>query len=436
MDSTHPSAGEPPPRGAPWTGRTLAGKYRMGELIGEGGLSQVYAAIQLDLDREVAVKILDEDADADARERFLHETKIAAGIRHPCVAVIFDAGVDEDGQRYLVMERLKGETLARRIERGPFSATDAVGIVAGLCLALQAVHHEGFLHRDVKPSNVFLAKRPDGGADPKLIDFGIAKRVAVTDEVRRKVTTMRGLGSPATALDIIVGTPLYLSPEQIMGEPVDARTDVYALAVTLYEMLAGAPPFAGADLASLLGKIVMDDPAPLESAAPERAVPAALDREILRALSKDPAARPASAADFATALWTALAASRASSDPVPLAASAARDWRRIAVAVGVAAALALSLVALFQRRPPPPAPAEPPALPAATTPPPATPPPPPVPEQSASEPPGATANARRTSNGAPPGRATAAPARTAAPAPTAAPSAQSFRLDDLKPSPF
>jgi len=213
------------------------------------------------------------------------------------------------------------------------------------------VHDKGFLHRDVKPSNVFLAKRPDGGADPKLIDFGIAKRVAISDDVRRRVNTMRGMGGPATALDMIVGTPLYMSPEQIEGSAVDGRSDVYALGITLYEMLAGAPPFADDDLATLLTKIVVEDPAPLARAAPEAGVPAALDRAVLSALSKAPADRPATAADFAAALWSALAAARHSPDPA-IPPPPVRD-RRLIVAVGVAALLALSVVALFLRSPPP-----------------------------------------------------------------------------------
>ncbi len=248
------------------------------------------------------------------------------------------------------MELLEGETLASRLDRqGPMEPREAVAIVAGLCLALSAVHAKGFLHRDIKPSNVFLARRPDGGADPKLIDFGIAKRLAVTPETRRRVTTARGLGTPAaTALDLIIGTPRYLSPEQILGEPLDARTDLYALAVTLYEMLAGAPPFTALEFDALAEGIVLDPVPSLAVRAPERDVPASLDREVLRALAKQPNERPASAADFAAALWSALAEGRTTPSPLPAPPLALRS-RRWLVA-GAAALLALLTVVLLQLR--------------------------------------------------------------------------------------
>ena len=163
-----------------------------------------------------------------------------------------------------------------------------MAIAAGVCSALGAVHDKGIVHRDVKPSNIFLARRPDGGADPKLLDFGVAKRISVPPDTVRRVTKRYGErhGTPApTAANMIVGTPRYLSPEQILGHKVDARSDVWALSATLYEALGGAPAFAGATLSELLEKIVVEAPAPL---APLGVAPA-LDRVLTRALAKEPA---------------------------------------------------------------------------------------------------------------------------------------------------
>ncbi len=347
MDTTLPSTPEPPSGRGPRTGSEIAGRYRLGKLLGKGGRGEVYAALQIDLDREVAVKLLAEaDTDEDTRARFLRETRIAADLRHPCIVQIFDAGVDADGAPYCVMELLEGETLADRIEReGPFEPAEAVALVESLCLALQAVHDKGFLHRDVKPSNVFLARRPGGGADPKLIDFGIAKRVALNPTTERRVTTLRGLGGlKATALNVIVGTPRYLSPEQILGTNLDARSDVHALAATLYEMIAGVPPFSSEELADLLAKIAVERPQPIARRAPESAVPAALDRAILRALAKDPAQRPATAADFARELRSALESDDDGAVPSSVPSSARRHIA-LALAAGivvVAAAFALA----------------------------------------------------------------------------------------------
>jgi serine/threonine-protein kinase len=375
------------PRRGPRTGDEIAGKYRLGDLLGRGGRGEVYAALQVDLSREVAVKVLaDSCRDDDERARFVRETRIVAGIRHPCIVEIYDAGVEPDGAPYCVMELLQGETLADRLTRcGPLGPGEAVGVASGLCQALQAVHDKGFLHRDVKPSNVFLARRADGGVDPKLIDFGIAKKVALDKATLRRLTTLRGLGAAKeTAMDIIVGTPRYLSPEQILGTKLDARSDVHAMAATLYEMLCGAPPFEAATLGDLLGAIVQQPATPLSERDP--ALPDALDRAVLRALAKDPAQRPASAADFAASLWSAMATAKyAESSPPP--APSRRRGLGFAVLAGVAVLIAAISVVVIAR---PPAPAAVSATTAAAAATPASPPaspPEPVVTPSAPEPP-------------------------------------------------
>jgi eukaryotic-like serine/threonine-protein kinase len=381
MPPTPASSSAAPSRRGPRTGHTIAGKYRLGALLGKGGRGEVYSALQIDLARDVAVKLLPEvGGDDDARARFLRETRITAEIRHPGIVQVYDGGVDSDGAPYCAMELLEGETLAERLERGgPLGVTEAVAVAAGLCMALQAVHDKGFLHRDVKPSNVFLARRPDGGADAKLIDFGIAKRISLDVETQRRVTTLRGLGAPrATALDVIVGTPRYLSPEQVLGGKLDPRCDVHALAITLYEMLSGAPPFTSDELTDIFAQIVLETPEPLAHRAPDRAVPAALDRAILSALAKDPTHRPPSAADFAATLRRALDEGEDGAAP----ASAPRRRRlALALAASLAATVGASALVAIGRRPtvtpavapaasPPPAP-QPGAGPAPATAPPA-----------------------------------------------------------------
>lgn len=413
-------------------GRIIAGKYRLDALLGHGGRGGVYRAHQIELARDVALKLIT-GVDEDARARFLQEARLAAEVRHPCVAEVFDAGVSEDGTPYCAMELLEGETLAARIARdGPMEPQQAVTVMAGVCSALSAVHGKRLVHRDVKPSNVFLARRADGGIDPKLIDFGIAKRVDLGPELVRRVSTARGLGAahrtPApTAPGVVLGTPLYLSPEQIMGEPLDARTDVHALGATLYEALSGEPPFVGGDTQDILTKILTEQPASLSQRAPGAGIPEALDREVLRALAKDPAERHASAADFAAALWTALASARSDSPLAPLpVVPMGRSPRSGLVAAVIALGVALLAVAWVRRAPHPPPPAPRIATTAAT---PAVAAPTPTEAPAASPAPAAPSAPAPTGPRAEPrGRAP----RGQAPAPSAAPSATAFRIDDLK----
>ena len=429
-----------PPRVSPLPdhatrGRIVGGKYRLGERIGKGGRGEVYAAVQMDLAREVAVKLVP-DIDEEARARFLHEARVAAGIRHPCVVEIFDAGVDADGTPYCAMELLEGETLAARIDReGPLPVDEVVAIAASVASALGAVHDKGFLHRDVKPSNVLLAKRADGGVDPKLIDFGIAKRIAVDPEVVRRAT-QTGLGPArglkATAPGLIVGTPRYLAPEQILGGDLDVRCDVYALGVTTYEALAGEPPFAAGDMGELLAKIVCAERPPLAKRAKDAAIPAGIDREVLRAIAKDPADRHASAADFAQALWAVLAAAERGVSGAPIAAPPTRRPGRgalIAAAIAIAATFA---IVLARRAPtPPPATAIVTAAPSAT---PTAEPESAVPQATPSalpEPTAKGAEVHPSPPRAPFARSAEKPAPTAS-APTAARPPATLRIDDLK----
>jgi serine/threonine-protein kinase len=429
--------------------REIAGKYRVGELLGKGGRGEVYRGLQMELDREVAIKLLGNGADVDERERFLREARVGAEIRHPGVAQVFDAGVTTGGIPYIAMELLEGETLAERIEqRGHLSAPEAVKIAIDVCRALEAVHQKGYLHRDIKPSNVFLARRPDGSTETKLIDFGIAKRVSFPDDLRHKVNTMRGLGlPPLTAADVIVGTPCYLSPEQILGEPLDARSDIYALGVTLYEMLAGAVPFSAHDLVRMFEHILKGTVVKISRRPGAAKVPAALEREIDRALSKAPADRPASAAEFRAALEAAMAEepevprSAATVPPAPTPTARARAPRRSRVVAPLVAAMLGALLfmagfAIFHAIAPREAPAETSAQPSAPAPPSEA-----RPEPTIAEPASPAAVAPLAKSSATPKRpralspaptSTALPAKAAPPPPSSAPDPAGFRINDLK----
>ena len=416
-------------------GRVIAGKYRLLDLLGRGGPGEVHRAIQLDLDRTVALKLLC-DLEASERDRFVAEARITAGLRHPGVAEVFDAGIDSDGTPYYAMELLLGETLAERLERdGTIPAEEVVPIAAAVCSALEAAHARGVLHRDVKPSNIFLARRADGGIGPEAHRLRDRKELAPLPEEVRTIT-LRGLGKRPqnrTLPHIILGTPLYMSPEQALGDPLDARTDLYSLAATLYEALAGTPPFDAPSVPRLLQRILRDEPEPIAVRAPDAGVPAPLDREILRALAKAPADRHENAAELATALWRALSEPR---EAAPAATAPGSSRARLR-ALGVASLAVLALAFVLANRPRPTGPSAPavaaaPSAPVSTGPsvelgPPA---PLPLPDEPSAVAPRAAPSARR--------RAAVAPAPTAAAAPaaaTSAPSPPDYRIDDLK-SPF
>ncbi|MFN2387779.1 MAG: serine/threonine-protein kinase [Thermoanaerobaculia bacterium] len=273
--------------------RLIAEKYRLGRLIGRGGIGSVYEALHVGLDRAVAVKLLRQDylEDAEALERFRREGRAVARIRHPNVADIYDSGVLVSGEAYIAMELVSGETLRSFLDRcGRLPVGQAARIGRQVAEGIEAAHRSGVIHRDLKPSNVILATDHAGAPQVKILDFSIAK----LDEPG-------GPGSEAlTAAGAFLGTPHYMSPEQCEGNPLDERSDIYSLGVLLYEMLAGAPPFEGRSAAAVALKQVKDFPAPLQ---PIRAdLPEELGWLVMQALHKKPAYRPASAEEMAQRL--------------------------------------------------------------------------------------------------------------------------------------
>jgi WD40 repeat protein/tRNA A-37 threonylcarbamoyl transferase component Bud32 len=269
----------------PRVGTQLAG-YRFESLLGVGGMSVVYLAEDLRLKRRVALKVLSSELAEDEafRERFLHESELAASIDHPSIVPIYEAGTAAE-LLFIAMRYVEGRDLKERLERGPLDPADAIGIAAQVASALDAAHARGLVHRDVKPSNVLLdlGARPDGSDHVYLADFGITRRIS--DEARDDGN--------------LLGTIDYVAPEQIAGEEVDGRADVYSLGCLLYECLVGRPPFRrDSDLAVVFAHLETEPPAP-SAERPE--LPVALDAVIAKALAKEPAERYGSCRELARA---------------------------------------------------------------------------------------------------------------------------------------
>jgi serine/threonine protein kinase len=263
------------------------GRYEITRTLGEGGMGIVYAARDSRLNRTVALKMIRRAiSDPAAAERLRREAQAAAAMSHPNICQIYDIG-DDGGELYIAMEYLEGESLAARLTRGSVSLSEAVGIALAALSALGALHERGVMHRDFKPSNIFLT--PHG---VKLLDFGLARSIGGSETDTR-------LTMPGTML----GTPQYLPPEAIAGQQVDARGDVFAAGAVLYEMLTGGPPFTGRSVPEIVHAIVYEHP-PALGGSP---AVAAVDRVIHKAIAKRPQDRYPSAAAMAVELRSVIA---------------------------------------------------------------------------------------------------------------------------------
>ncbi len=279
----------------PLLGRLLSGRYAILGLLGRGGMGAVYTGLQLSVSREVAIKVILPDArrSPEIAARFGREARALARLSHENVVVLFDHGQDDDGTLYLVMERLRGETLGEMLRRRRGLPVDeAVRILRPVLSALGAAHRLGLVHRDLKPDNIMLVPGDTGQPRVKVLDFGIVKAMEAD------------LGTLQTAGSIVLGTPLYMSPEQAVGTGVGPATDLYAAGVILYQMLAGAPPFGGETPYAVLE---CHRHAAVPPLPPERAIPAAIETIVRRALEKAPAARFADAEEMTRALEAATA---------------------------------------------------------------------------------------------------------------------------------
>ncbi|HEX8502431.1 MAG TPA: serine/threonine-protein kinase [Pyrinomonadaceae bacterium] len=292
-------------------GQVLAGKYRIDEKIDEGGMGCVYRATHVLMEKVVAVKVLHPALAADDKivQRFTREAKAASRISHPHAINVTDFGESENGVVYLVMEYLRGRTLKDVVRSGgPMTLARASEIVRQVAGALEAAHHEGVVHRDLKSDNIML-EEATGGDWAKVLDFGIAK---IQQTERSVHETDPGLTAP----NLIIGTPQYMSPEQCsQASDIDARSDIYSFGVIIYELLAGHVPFTGDSPTAIMMKHIQEPP---PSILEERKdLPAEVGRVIARALAKRPEDRFQKASELAAALAATAA------EPAPLAEAAA-----------------------------------------------------------------------------------------------------------------
>jgi tRNA A-37 threonylcarbamoyl transferase component Bud32 len=287
----------------------MLGTYRIVKKLGEGGMGAVYLAEHALLGRRAAVKVLQPalSANQDIVQRFFNEARAATAIADPGIVQIFDFGYHTDGSAYIVMEFLEGEALDARLKRfGRLAPEDALRILRQVAASLHAAHGRGIVHRDLKPENIFLV--PDrevaGGERAKILDFGIAK---LTNDAGSKVKTQTAA---------IMGTPVYMSPEQCRGAGyVDHRSDLYSLGCVLYHLLVGRPPFDGEGVGEIIAAHLRE-PAPVPSAlAP--GVPPAVDALVARCLAKQPEARFATAAELAETCAALLSAAPSMVGPAP-----------------------------------------------------------------------------------------------------------------------
>ena len=276
--------------------------YRIIERLGEGGMGVVYAAEDTHLGRRVAVKVLSaETSDTHHfKARFLREARSASALSHPHIAMIYDYGETEEGFPFIVMELVRGRSLSDILDESELTLERAVEIISDVAEALGEAHAAGIVHRDIKPANVMIS----GRGQVKVLDFGIAKQLNA-EPVRGADLEARTLLAMRTQRGVVLGTPLYLSPEQARGAAVDARSDLFALGAVLYECVAGRPAFAqaGEGPVEIAANVIHLDPPPPSALNPH--VTPGLEQVILKALAKRPEERYQSASELAAALRAA-----------------------------------------------------------------------------------------------------------------------------------
>ena len=324
---------------------TRFGPYEILSAIGAGGMGEVYRARDTRLDRIVAIKILsDHIADrAGLRERFDREARTIAGLNHSHICVLHDIG-QQDGIDYLVMEYLEGETLAERLKKGPLPVSQVLQHAIEISDALDKAHRKGITHRDLKPANIMLTK-----SGTKLLDFGLAKLKA--SPTASPLSQLPTANDSITAQGTILGTLQYMAPEQLEGKEADARTDIFAFGVVVYEMATGKKCFEGKSQASLIAKILETDPPPLSSLQPM--TPPQLDRVVKTCLAKEPDNRWQTASDLCRELkW--IAESGSTRGGAAATAQVTRNWLKSALQAGAAGAACIVVgLAVWNLKPAP-----------------------------------------------------------------------------------
>jgi eukaryotic-like serine/threonine-protein kinase len=328
-------------------GKTL-GPYEILAPLGAGGMGEVYRARDTRLDRTVAIKVLPQEMSRDplGKQRFEREAKIISSLNHPHICVLHDVG-SQDGVSYLVMECLEGETLAKRLEKGPLPLEQVLKYGAQIADALDKAHRGDVVHRDLKPGNIMLA--PTGA---KLLDFGLAKpAVTLATAATLTVTTPN---SPVTEQGTIVGTFQYMSPEQVEGKELDGRSDIFSFGAVLYEMVTGKRAFEGKSQLSVASAILEKEPAPISTTKP--LTPPALDYSIRKCLAKTPDERWQSASDLKSELnWIVESGSQAGAPASVVAGRQKRErvaWIIAAVAIATLVVLLVSYFKLANLRAP------------------------------------------------------------------------------------
>jgi len=312
---------------------TKLGPYEIIGPLGAGGMGEVYRARDTRLERTIAIKILPSHLlnDSVSKQRFEREAKTVSSLNHPHICVLHDIG-HQSGIDFLVMECVEGETLAKRLEKGPLPLEDALKCGAQISDALGKAHRNGVVHRDLKPGNIMLT--PTGA---KLLDFGLAKSAApLTTAVTLSAAAPN---SPVTEQGAIVGTLQYMSPEQIEGKEIDGRSDIFSLGAVLYEMIAGQRAFEGKSQFSIASAILEKEPVPLSVLKP--LAPPSLERLIKKCLAKNPDLRWQSASDLASELnWLAEGSSQSGALAPSLNRAPRREllaWTLVVLGLGAAA---------------------------------------------------------------------------------------------------
>jgi len=292
-------------------GQVVADRYHVLKKLGEGGMGQVYLAEHVKMGRRSAIKVMNPSMvhDPDAVSRLNREAANASRITHPNVCAIYDFGETTDGTIYLAMEFIEGEPLTDLLQReGALAPLRAAHIFVQVADALQAAHDLGIVHRDLKPDNIMLTRARDGADVVKVVDFGIAKAVGGDDSQK------------VTKTGLVVGTPEFMSPEQLAGDKLDGRSDLYSLALVLYRMLAGKLPFETTSVQETMIKRLTDEPTKLAAARPDLTFPAGLQETLDGALARNPAERYQSVAKFAAdvAAVTGLGRGAGPTTPIPV----------------------------------------------------------------------------------------------------------------------
>jgi len=300
VSGSNTSVRTPPPaigiggldRASTLSNQLLDGRYQVAKKLGEGGMSYVYLAKELASGNEVAIKVLSPKlaTDKSSVERLRREAGLAMRLDHPNVCRIMRLGESEDGLIYLVMPFLSGELLSdREVREGPMDLATGISVLREVCAGLHHAHELHIVHRDLKPENIMLVREDDGRDRAVVMDFGLAKE-------RRADPSIAKL----TATGIILGTPEFMSPEQIRGKPLDARSDIYALGIVAFEMFSGKLPFQGRNAQEMMIARLRGEPLMLRQFRPD--LPVALEKALARAMATNPESRFGTALEFAGAL--------------------------------------------------------------------------------------------------------------------------------------